>query len=89
MQFGDRDFTWRPEVMVGYKQIFGGPDTVVAQFAGGSSFSVSPESQQGGAIAHIGIHGGNKYSDFAFEAGGEDRGQYRGLDGRIVARFQF
>jgi hypothetical protein len=89
MQLGDRDFTWRPEIMVGYKQVFGGPDDVVAQFAGGSSFSIASASQQGGAIAHIGIHGGNKYSDFAFEAGGEDRGQYRALDGRLVARFQF
>ncbi len=89
MQFGDRDFTWRPEVMVGYKQAFGGPDAVVAQFAGGSSFSLSPASQKGGPVAHIGIHGGNKYSDFAVEAGGEDRGDYRAFDGRVVARFQF
>ncbi len=89
MNLGDKDFMWRPEIMVGYKQVFGGADDVAAQFAGGSSFSVSPTSQQGGAIAHIGVHGGNKYSDFAFEAGGEDRGQYRALDGRIVARFQF
>lgn len=89
MQWGDKNFSWRPEIMVGYKQVFGGPDNVVAQFAGGSSFSVSPAAQQGGGIAHIGIHGGNKYSDFAFEAGGEDRGGYRALDGRIVARWQF
>jgi hypothetical protein len=89
MQFGDRDFTWRPEVMVGYKQVFGGPDTVVAQFAGGSSFSLNPASQDSGPVAHIGVHGGNKYSDFAVEAGGEDRGDYRAFDGRVVARFQF
>ncbi len=89
MQFGDRDFTWRPEVMVGYKQIFGGPDTTVAQFAGGSSFFLSPKSQKGGAVGHIGVHGGNKYSDIAIEAGGEDRGDYRAFDGRVVARFQF
>jgi hypothetical protein len=89
MQFGDRDFTWRPEVMVGYKQIFGGPDTTVAQFAGGSSFSLTPASQDSGPVAHVGVHGGNKYSDFAVEAGGEDRGDYRAFDGRVVARFQF
>jgi hypothetical protein len=89
MQFGDRDFTWRPEIMVGYKQVFGGPGDVTAQFAGGSSFSVSPASQKGGAVAHVAIHGGNKYSDFALEAGGEERGDYKGLDGRVVARFQF
>jgi hypothetical protein len=89
MQFGDRDFMWRPEVMVGYKQVFGGPDTVTAAFAGGSAFTLSPTSQKGGAIAHIGIRGGNKFSDIAIEAGGEDRDKYRAFDGRIVARFRF
>ena len=89
MQFGDRDFMWRPEVMVGYKQVFGGPDTVTAAFAGGSAFTLNPASQKGGAIARIGIHGGNKFSDIAIEAGGEDRDNYRAFDGRIVARFRF
>ena len=89
MQFGDRDFTWQPEVSVGYKQVFGGPDAVIAQFAGGSTFTLNPKSQQGGPIAHIGIHGGNKYSDFALEAGAEDRGGYKAFDGRATARFQF
>jgi hypothetical protein len=89
MQFGDRDFMWRPEVMVGYKQVFGGPDTVTAAFAGGSAFTLSPASQKGGAIARIGIRGGNKFSDIAIEAGGEDRDNYRAFDGRIVARFRF
>jgi len=89
MHFGDRDFMWRPEVMVGYKQVFGGPDTVNAAFVGGSSFSLNTASQKGGAIARIGIHGGNKFSDIAIEAGGEDRDNYRAFNGRIVARFQF
>ncbi len=88
-QFGDRLFMWRPELMVGYKQVFGGADTVAAQFAGGSSFSLSPQSQKGGPIAHVGMHGGDKYSDFAFEAGGEDRGDLTSFDGRVVARFKF
>ena len=70
MQLGDKEFSWRPEVMAGYKQVFGGADDVSAAFDGGSSFTLNPASQKGGAIAHVGIHGGNKYSDFAFEAGG-------------------
>jgi len=89
MQLGDKEFSWRPEVMAGYKQVFGGADDVSAAFDGGSSFTLNPASQKGGAIAHVGIHGGNKYSDFAFEAGGEDRGDYKSFDGRVVARFQF
>jgi hypothetical protein len=88
-QFGDRDFMWRPEVMVGYKEVFGGPGTVLAQFTGGSVFSLNPASQKGGVVGHIGIHGGNRFSDIAIEAGGEDRGDYRAFNGRIVARFQF
>jgi hypothetical protein len=89
MKFGDRDFMWRPEVMVGYRQIFGGPDAVTAAFAGGSAFTLNPASQKGGVIARIGVHGGNKFSDIAIEAGGEDRDNYRAFDGRIVARFRF
>jgi len=89
MQFGDRDFMWKPEVMVGYRQVFGGPDSVTAAFAGGSAFTLNSASQKGGAVARIGIHGGNKFSDIAIEAGGEDRDNYRAFDGRIVARFRF
>jgi hypothetical protein len=87
--FADGAFKWNPELMVGYKTVFGGPDNITAQFASGSSFALSPASQQGGAVAHVGVHGGNKYSDFAFEAGGEDRGEYHNFDGRLVARFRF
>jgi hypothetical protein len=87
--FADGAFKWNPELMVGYKTVFGGPDNITAQFASGSSFALSPASQQGGAVAHVGVHGGNKFSDFAFEAGGEDRGEYHNFDGRLVARFRF
>ncbi len=83
-------FIWRPEVTVGYEEIFGGPDTTVSSFvSGGSSFSVSPPSQKSGPMAKIGIHGGNKYTDIAFEAGGEDRGDYKAVTGQLVARFNF
>ncbi len=75
--------------MVGYKQIFGGPDNVTAAFAGGQSFTLAPTSQKGGPLANLGVHGGNKYSDIAVEAGGEDRGPYKAFDGRVVARFRF
>jgi hypothetical protein len=89
MRFGDQ-FIWRPEMTVGWKQVFGGPDSVNAQFAsGGSSFTLSPQSQKGGALARLGIHGGDKYTDLAFEAGGEERGDYRAFDGQLVARFKF
>jgi hypothetical protein len=89
VRFGD-EFIWRPEVTVGWKQVFGGPDSVTSQFiSGGSSFTLTPPSQKGGALARIGIHGGDKYTDIALEAGGEDRGSYRAFDGQLVARFGF
>jgi hypothetical protein len=88
-KLGDKDFFWRPEMTVGYRQVFGGAANTVAQFAGGEAFTLSPASQQGGAIARIGVHGGNKFTDLAFEAGGEERGTYRSFDGRLVARFNF
>lgn len=88
-RWGDKFFTWKPEAMVGYKQVFGGPGDVSAAFAGGSAFSLSPASQKGGPIANFGLHGGNKYSDIGLEAGGEDRGPYKAFDGKVVARFRF
>ena len=88
-KWGDKDFMWRPEMTVGYRQVFGGAANTIAQFAGGESFALSPAAQQGGALARIGVHGGNKFTDIAFEAGGEERGTYRSFDGRLVARFNF
>jgi hypothetical protein len=88
-RWGDKFFTWKPEAMVGYKQVFGGPGDVSAAFSGGSAFSLSPASQKGGPIANLGLHGGNKYSDIGLEAGGEDRGPYKAFDGKVVARFRF
>lgn len=91
MKIGEGDeFIWRPEVTAGWRQVFGGPDNVTAQFAsGGSSFSLTPPSQKGGALARLGVHGGDESTDIAFEAGGEERGSYRAFDGQLVARFGF
>jgi hypothetical protein len=93
LTFGTRigeGFIWRPELTVGYKDVFGGPSDTVAQFvSGGSSFTLTPPDQKGGALAKIGVHGGDKYTDIAFEAGGEDRGDYKALSGQLVARFNF
>ncbi len=89
-RFNDEGFIWQPELTVGWKQVFGGPDNVLAQFiSGGPSFSLTPPSQRGGPIAKIGIHGGDKYTDIAFQLGAEDRGPYRAFNGALVARFRF
>jgi hypothetical protein len=83
-------FIWRPELTVGYKEVFGGPADTVAEFAsGGSSFSLAAPSQKSGPMAKLGFHAGDKYTDIAFEAGGEDRGDYKAVTGQLVARFNF
>jgi hypothetical protein len=88
MKLGD-EFIWRPEITAGWRQVFGGPDDVTAQFTNGGAFTLTPPSQGGGALARIGVHGGDEYTDIAFEAGGEERGAYRAFDGQLVARFGF
>ena len=65
-------------------------DEAGAEFVGGGpSFTLSPPSQKSGALVRFGIHGGDKYTDIAFEAGADERGSYRGFSGRFVARFRF
>jgi hypothetical protein len=61
----------------------------MAQFNTGSPFILSPKAQEGGAVARLGVHGGNQYSDVALEAGGEDRGQVRSVDAQFVGRIKF
>ncbi len=87
--YDDDSFIWKPELTVGWKQVFGGPDDTMAQFSMGSQFTLSPKAQEGGALARLGIHGGDKYTDIAFEAGGEDRGPVKTFDGQLVARMKF
>jgi hypothetical protein len=87
--YNDESFIWKPELTVGWKQAFGGPDDTMAQFSMGSAFTLSPKAQEGGALARLGIHGGDKYTDIAFEAGGEDRGPVKSFDGQLVAKMKF
>ncbi|MDE1146572.1 MAG: autotransporter domain-containing protein [Azospirillaceae bacterium] len=89
-QFGG-DFQWKPALTVGWKQVFGdGPGDTVANFAGGSSFTLVPDSMVGGGpIARLTISGGNRYSDIGLELGGEDRHGFIGYDARFVSKFRF
>ncbi|ASG23018.1 autotransporter outer membrane beta-barrel domain-containing protein [Nitrospirillum viridazoti] len=85
------DFQWKPALTVGWKQVFGdGPGDTTASFAGGSSFTLMPQSVVGGGpIARITVQGGNRYSDIALELGGEDRRGFIGYDARFVSKFRF
>ncbi|MEA1652076.1 hypothetical protein UAJ10_24070 [Nitrospirillum sp. BR 11164] len=85
------DFQWKPALTVGWKQVFGdGPGDTTASFAGGSSFTLMPQSVVGGGpIARVTVQGGNRYSDIALELGGEDRRGFIGYDARFVSKFRF
>ncbi|GIL39883.1 autotransporter domain-containing protein [Roseiterribacter gracilis] len=89
---GSGAFKWRPEVEVGYRQLFGdGAASTTAQFlSGGPSFTLDPQKLQGGApLARIALRGGDRIADIGLELGGEDRSGYRAYDGRFVARMRF
>ncbi len=89
-EFGDKSFIWRPEITMGWDQVFGGAATTVAQYSsGGASYSLSPQLLKGGPIARLALHGGNRYADLALEASAEEHGQYRSGDARVVARLRF
>lgn len=85
-------FVWQPEVSIGYRELFGkGAGNTVGSFlSGGPSFSLAAEKlKDGGPTATISLRGGNRYSDLALEATGEERGGYYTYQGRFVFRFRF
>ncbi|MBB6251390.1 autotransporter outer membrane beta-barrel domain-containing protein [Nitrospirillum iridis] len=85
------DFQWKPALTVGWKQVFGdGAGDTTANFAGGSSFTLVPQSMVGGGpIARLTVQAGNRYSDIGLELGGESRHGYIGYDARFVSKFRF
>jgi hypothetical protein len=82
---------YRPELTVGYRVVaFGGPASTVANFAGGSTFTLNPQfSDKGGVLARLGLRATGQYADFSADAGGEFRNDYQTYDARAAARFLF
>jgi hypothetical protein len=82
---------YRPELMVGYRAVvFGGPASTVANFAGGSTFTLNPQfADKGGVLARLGLRATGQYADFSADAGGEFRNDYQTYDARAAARFLF
>ncbi len=93
--FGARfgtNLRWGPEIKVGWREVMGkGPgDTTATYLGGGTPFTLSAQAlDKGGLVARGALRGGDQYADFAVEAGGEGRGDYRSYDARVVARFLF
>jgi outer membrane autotransporter protein len=88
--FGDA-IRWRPEVMVGWRDVVsGGPAATTASFSGGQAFTLTSNFQdKGGLLARLGLHAGGAFADFSADAGGEYRSGYQTYDARALARFLF
>ena len=87
-----RDFTWRPELEFGYREIMtGGPGDTTAKFvSGNTSFTLAPQLQdRGGLLARLGLRAGGQFADFSADAGGVFNKDYQTYDARAVARFLF
>jgi hypothetical protein len=85
------DFTWRPELEFGYREIVsGGPGTTTASFNRGTSFTLNPaDIQRGGAFGRFGFAAGNELYDLSIAAGAEMRGGYAEGDLHVRVRLLF
>ena len=83
---------WSPELTLGWREVVaGGPADVTANFAGGSTFKLSPNyGDRGGLLARLGIRASGNFADFSANAGGVFMRQgYNSYDARASARFLF
>jgi hypothetical protein len=89
-QFGKAQWL-RSEIQAGYREVFSGEigDTV-ANFSGGSAFSLAPDSDAGGwATIGISLKGGSQYSYLALEGNADFRSGEQRYDLRIAGRSIF
>ena len=89
-QFGKAQWL-RSEIQAGYREVFSGDigDTV-ANFSGGSAFSLSPDADTGGwATIGISLKGGSQYSYLALEGNADFRSGEQRYDLRIAGRSIF
>ena len=82
---------WRPQLEVGWrKAVSGGFADTTANFAGGQTFTLSPEdARKGGAIARLGLKADSEYFELMLEGGGQMQGKTRTADLRFAARMLF
>ena len=89
-QYG-QEFWWRPEVRVGYRQtLAGGVGDTIANFAGGSAFTLSSEdNKQGAATLGLSVRGGTAMSYMALEGEVEAAKNQTIYNLRLSARAMF
>jgi hypothetical protein len=91
LTFG-QTFHWRPELEVGYRDVFTGTagDTTAAFASGGSSFTLTPDQIKGGGpLARLNIKADTDFYELNFEAGAEDRTHFTEGDVRLSVRVLF
>jgi hypothetical protein len=89
-QFGDETW-WAPELKLGWRaRLAGGPGATTAHFAGGTAFTLDPETPvSGGAVVRVGFKTGGDQVYFAVDGGGTfDKGSQE-YDLRGTVRFRF
>ena len=90
--FGDvLGLSWRPQLELGYREaVSGGPGSTTANFAGGTSFTLSPDdSRKGGGMARMSLKADSNYFELMVDAGGELQGKTKSGDLRFSARLLF
>ncbi len=84
-------FKWRPELELGYRNVFSGTaGSTTANFQGGSPFTLDPESIKGGGpLARLDIKADTDFYELNFEAGIEQRTHFDEGDLRMSVRVLF
>lgn len=92
MTFGNTGFRWRPQVELGYRDVFmGTAGTTTAVFVDGvDPFGLKSQPIKGGeAIARFGVRFYSDYVDVLLDAGGQFASDYTDLDVHLTAHTVF
>jgi hypothetical protein len=89
-QFGDANW-WAPELKLGWQQtLSGAPGLTTAQYAGGTPFTLSPETPaSGGVVARFGFKTGGDQLFLSVDGGGTFDKSAKEYDLRGTVRFRF
>jgi outer membrane autotransporter protein len=89
-EFGDQSW-WAPEVKLGWQEtLSGAPGLTTAQYAGGTPFTLSPETPaSSGVVARVGVKTGGNQLFLSVDGGGVFDKSTKEYDVRGTVRFRF
>jgi outer membrane autotransporter protein len=90
-EFGEDEAHWAPELKLGWRQkLSGAPGATTAQFQGGTSFILDPETPlSGGGVVRLGLKSSTDGLFFALDAGATLDEHTQEYDLRGTIRFRF